>query len=336
MKKSLNKTFVRTTNNFQLNDFKIDIDFPAQDNIHDYIISGTNSYKVSLNENFSSEIGLSHKNYKLLDINLDDSEDTINIEYDFLGNDSLVDYIKLESNKDCKKNIIITYKSLDDNAHYHDGKILVSGLNKSNLNITLLNLMSKKSTYFQEFETKSYKESNININIMDVGANIRVYRVNTITNDDSSSSINMAYIGKDENKIDINFNYVNNGINSNNDIEVEGLLKDKALKHFKGIIDFKKGAKNSVGKENENVIILDDGVISRSLPIMLCEEEDVDGSHSTSSGVLDKDKIYYLMAHGIDEKEARNMLITSSFNKVTRLMPDAIKENIDNIIISNL
>ena len=336
MKRNLNNTFVKTTNNFMLNSFSVDFDIPCFNNFHNFLVSGINDYKEELKENYQSNIGLTHEKYLNLVFDLGDSEDNANIKYEFNKIDSLVDCINIDSNKPCTKDVIITYSSLDDNNHFHDGKLIINASNESNINVTILNLMNSNSINLLDIEIKSSDKSKVNINIIDVGGNTRIYRCLANTYKESSNSINMAYIGKDENKIDINFNYINNGVNSNNTINVEGLLKDKSLKHFKGIIDFKKGAINSIGKERENVMILNEEVISRSLPIMLCEEENVDGSHSTSSGVLDKDNIYYLMTHGIDEEEAKKMLIMSNFGNVTKLLPSMVKEEIDNIIISNL
>ncbi len=66
------------------------------------------------------------------------------------------------------------------------------------------------------------------------------------------------------------------------EIEAQGALKDKARKHFKGTIDFKRGSKKAKGNENEFCMLLSDTAKSIALPMLLCSEEDVEGNHSSA------------------------------------------------------
>jgi Fe-S cluster assembly scaffold protein SufB len=96
---------------------------------------------------------------------------------------------------------------------------------------------------------------------------------------------------------------------------IEGALNDNAKNHFKGIIDFIEGSKNAVGYENENCLLFSDKAISKSLPMLLCHEEDVSGTHSVSTGKPDEDKLFYLKSRGISEDESKKLIMIGNFTK---------------------
>lgn len=116
--------------------------------------------------------------------------------------------------------------------------------------------------------------------------------------------------------LDLNYIGELRGEKSNIDIEVQGALKDKAKKHFKGTIDFKKGCKKSKGNENESCMLLSDTSRSLALPMLLCSEEDVEGNHSCSSGKVGEKELFYIMSRGVDRKSAIKLIVRAKFNKI--------------------
>ena len=96
------------------------------------------------------------------------------------------------------------------------------------------------------------------------------------------------YLGKENQVFDLNYIGELKGEMSKIDIEVQGALKDRAKKHFKGTIDFKKGCKKAKGNENEACMLLSDTAKSLALPMLLCSEEEVEGNHSSSAGKIDE------------------------------------------------
>jgi len=122
--------------------------------------------------------------------------------------------------------------------------------------------------------------------------------------------------------IDINYNLENIGKKTTNNLIVEGALDNNSKKNFRGIIDFKEGATSSIGQENENCILLSDTCRTRSLPALLCHEEDVVGAHGESSGKIPKEKLFYLMSRGYTEKEAEKLIVIANFNSIINKIND--------------
>ncbi len=121
--------------------------------------------------------------------------------------------------------------------------------------------------------------------------------------------VNTGYMADQDHVIDINYVTTQRGRNTDSKIYVKGSLKDTAYKIFRGTIDFRQGAKGSTGDEQEDVLILDPGVVNKTVPVILSEEEQVEGRHGATIGNLAQDMLFYLGTRGID-KEAAEMLTT--------------------------
>ena len=120
---------------------------------------------------------------------------------------------------------------------------------------------------------------------------------------------------------------------TNSELVIEGLLNDKSKKSFKGTLDFKEGSSNSVGHENENCILLSDEAKSKSLPMMLCHEESVDGAHGVSTGKIDEDRLFYLMSRGLSKEESIKLILNANINKIlSNLDNEELEEELLNYI----
>ena len=138
----------------------------------------------------------------------------------------------------------------------------------------------------------------------------------------SSFEAHVGYLGNDRKAIDVNYNAIQRGRRTDVKMSIDGVLKDHSEKAFRGTIDFRKGSKGSKGDEQENVLLLSDDVVNKTLPIILCEEEDVEGRHGASIGQLDDDILFYMASRGIDRKEAEQIMVRARLGAVVREIPD--------------
>lgn len=140
--------------------------------------------------------------------------------------------------------------------------------------------------------------------------------------DDSVADLEAVYFGDAERKLDFNYVIRQHGKRTSANMNVRGALTDKSDKIFRGTLDFKRGAKNSTGRELEEVIILSEGTRNRSVPLMLAAEDQIDGHHAVSVGRLDEEKIFYLMSRGLDKSAAERLIVEAAFNPVIEKIPD--------------
>ena len=105
-----------------------------------------------------------------------------------------------------------------------------------------------------------------------------------LNGDASSFRSDIGYIGQHTHIIDMNEVVNHFGKHTESEINVGGALRDGAKKIFRGTIDFKTGSSDSVGNELENVLMLGDDVENKTVPVILCSEENVVGNHGATIG----------------------------------------------------
>lgn len=340
----INETPVRTSKSFNINNIKIDekilskkiLEFNNIEIINDSKkvtieeIKTPIELKFGLGEELTNEVKNSaNQNYKIVVDTKTSKETLLKFELDN-NNSSSIENIDITANKETISTIIIKYESPKDVQAYHNGIIKLNAKQNSQINIIIVNLLSDTSNNFLAIDNKIEENAKVNYTIIDFGGQ------NTVTNyysnlsgDFAQNNLETLYIGKEQQVIDLNYITELYGRKSNVNIEVQGALKDKAKKNFKGTIDFKKGCKKAKGEENENCVLLSDTTKSIALPMLLCSEEDVEGAHSSSAGKVGNKELFYIMSRGFNLKEAEKLLVRANFNKILEnIKNEELKEQI--------
>ena len=139
--------------------------------------------------------------------------------------------------------------------------------------------------------------------------------------DRSSFHFDCAYDLAENDLLEMNDVTVQRGRDTESTMRLHGVLSKDSEKTFRGTIDFRSGSAGSTGDQEEDVLLLDDAVINKSMPIILCEEEDVEGRHAASIGRLSEDILFYLKTRGIDEETARRLMVAGKVGTVVRRVP---------------
>jgi len=344
----INETPVRTSRSFGINNIKLtDVQIPNEIKEFEGLTITGDTSKIEISEQVSTN-DITHglgdmlknqinqkSNQKIQLIVKDMIKEEINLIFDFdEDNAQLVDNIEIIAEPNSKANIIIKYISNSDDENYHNGLIRLISKQNSEINIIIVNLLNKKSNNFLTIDTELQDNAKSNFTIIDFGAknNISNYYSNLIGNE-ADNSINTIYIGSDEQLFDINYISELRGEKTNINMEIQGALKDSAKKHFKGTIDFKKGAKKATGDENEFCMLLSKDARSKALPMLLCSEEDVQGNHSSAAGKVDEKALFYIMSRGVSYKEAMKLIVKTKFNNILETIKnETLKEEIINEI----
>ena len=134
-----------------------------------------------------------------------------------------------------------------------------------------------------------------------------------------------AYFRKGNQKIDMNYVCCHNhqGKKTNCSMSVAGTLKEDAAKIYRGTIDFKKGCCGAKGNEIEETLLLSPKAVNRSIPMILCDEEDVEGEHGATIGRLNDDMLFYMQTRGIPKNEAERMISRAKIIQVANLIDHA-------------
>ncbi len=334
----LNQTPVRTSRNYNINNIKLkDIKIPKEiGNFESLELKGKTSLveKVSSLSNMELKYGVGVINKPNMNLQINIAE-TIEepLELDFMLNEqnrNLVENIVINASKGIQATVILKYETVEDIQGFHNGILKVNADKNAKIDIVLINLVNEQTNNFLSIENVLEEQSNVKYTVVDFGGknSITNYYSN-IKGQKADSTINTIYLGKDNQLFDINYIGELWGEQSNLDIDVQGAIKDNARKHFKGTIDFKRGCKKATGNENEYCTILSDTAKSIALPMLLCEEEDVEGNHATSAGKIGEKELFYIMSRGFELKEALKLMLRAKFNKVLENIPvEELKEQI--------
>ncbi len=334
----LNETPVRTANNFRINNIEIDSRIP--ENISEFKNIKISKQYSLINESVSKSpliYGVSkdieQKANSKIKIENNEKTDNVKITYTFDDNNLvLFNQIDIVANKDI--NIVIEYNSNTNKRCFHSGIIKTFARNKSKVNVTIINFLNDLSDNLENVENTIEDESKVYHTIIDIGAknSISNYYSN-VAGKQAVNNLKTIYLGQSSQLKDLNYIVELTGKQSNVDIDVQGALKDKSIKHFKGTIDFKQGCSKSKGNENEYCMLLSDEAESTSLPMLLCTEDDVEGNHSTASGKVDESSVFYIMSRGLSYEEAVKLLVKANFNKILEGIND---KEIESKIISEI
>ena len=146
----------------------------------------------------------------------------------------------------------------------------------------------------------------------------------------------VAYLCKNEQYLDMNHIVYHFGKKTTCDMKVNGTVKDNAIKSYRGTIDFKNGCCGSKGNEMEETLLLSPKAINKSLPVILCDEEDVEGEHGATIGRLSSEILFYMESRGISEKEAEIIMSRAKIQAIADIIPDdEIKNQISNWLDDN-
>lgn len=131
--------------------------------------------------------------------------------------------------------------------------------------------------------------------------------------DCSAVGVDSRYLGRDAQVVDIGHVVRQCGRRTECDLAYRGVLTGDSSKTLRDTIDLVRGCKGSRGSENETVLLAGEGVGNRSLPVILCGEDDVAGDHGATVGELGAAERGYLASRGLAADDIPALVMESTF-----------------------
>ncbi|MBR4641082.1 MAG: SufD family Fe-S cluster assembly protein [Butyrivibrio sp.] len=245
------------------------------------------------------------------------------IEYKMKDGEGCISSQVIHAKKDSEISVILVYESEKEFGGFHGISTRLLAEEGAKINIYKIQMLGDKFIHFDDIGGACFKGGSIGVTTLELGAE-KTWTgclVNLVEKDAELIS-NMGYLVRYNNFLDVNYIADQRGKNTNSVMHAKGVLMDSATKVFRGTIDFKNGSSGSAGDEQEDTLMLSPDVINRSMPVILCQEEDVDGRHGATIGQLGEDLLFYMQTRGIDEENAKRMMIRARLDSVARTIPD--------------
>ena len=234
--------------------------------------------------------------------------------------------------------VIMEYRASENASGFFGNSTKILAERGAQVQLVQVQRLSEKCEHFDDVGGIAEEDAAVEIVRLDLGA-AKVWNGCCISllGDRSRFENHTGFYCAEDSRYDMNYVAEHRGKKTESDMDFDGVLKKGAQKTFRGSLDFKKGSSGSVGAENEDVLLLDDDVINRSIPLILCQVEDVDGHHGATIGQIPEEILFYMSSRGLSEEAARQLVIRSRLLKVAARIPqDALREQLQKEIVEIL
>ena len=140
--------------------------------------------------------------------------------------------------------------------------------------------------------------------------------------------LNNRYHATHEETLDINHLVRMRGTSTRALLTESGVLNEAAKKTLRATIDLVRGAKDAQGNEIETVMILGDDVVNKTMPAILCDEDDVAGNHGATIGSVSPEQLDYLAARGLSRQAAEQLFVRALFEDAIINAPEEISHRV--------
>ena len=140
--------------------------------------------------------------------------------------------------------------------------------------------------------------------------------------DTSKISVDTDYLAAREQSRDFNYSIRQLGRKTESNMDANGVLTGASKKVLRGTIDLVHGCRGSEGTERESVLLANKGVDNKTVPVILCDEDDVAGNHGATIGHVRDEQLFYMACRGISAEEAEQLFITAKLENAAITAPD--------------
>ena len=148
--------------------------------------------------------------------------------------------------------------------------------------------------------------------------------------DRSRIDIDTSYLGAGADERDFNYIVRHRGRKTECNLDANGVLTGTSKKILRGTIDLMHGAKGAQGNERETVLLANKGVDNKTVPMILCDEDDVAGNHGATIGHVRPEQLFYMGCRGLSEKQAEELFISAKLEDAAITAPD--EQMRDNVV----
>jgi Fe-S cluster assembly protein SufB/Fe-S cluster assembly protein SufD len=262
-------------------------------------------------------------------INFQSEEGKLSVVKNFINVGEDTRLTILEENYSLKEDSKQSLYSVNLNLHLKEA---------SEVEYILINDFNKQTNYFINRRASCNKDSRITWVILNFGSlTTRAKTDNAMNQQGVISNMNEIIVGDSDQVFDLTTYLSHNAPFTKGVSMTKGVLKDQARALLKGMILIQENAKNADAYLAEHAMILNRGARADSIPGLEIKNNEVRATHSASVAQVDEEQIFYLMARGLSEQEAKKLLTIAFFQPLIDQIPaELIKEEIANLIENKL
>ena len=213
-------------------------------------------------------------------------------------------------------NIIEDFQNLSSSAFYnHVTEVYVH--ENANVNITKLQTETINTTAVHTLEAELLRDAHFTCTTISFEGLLIRNNINArLKGENSQADLNGLYYGKNSSLFDNHVLIDHIAPNCNSNQLYKGILDDESTGVFNGKIFVKQAAQKTNAFQSSKAILLSKEASINSKPQLEIFADDVKCSHGAAIGQLKGNEVFYLLARGIEEKEAKAMLTFAFANQL--------------------
>ena len=138
----------------------------------------------------------------------------------------------------------------------------------------------------------------------------------------SRVDVDTRYLAAGQDVRDFNYIVRHRGKKTRCNIDANGALMGESKKVLRGTIDLVRGCKGAEGTERETVLLVDERADNKTIPVILCDEDDVAGNHGATIGHVAADQLFYLKCRGLSQEAAEGLFATATLEETALAVED--------------
>lgn len=147
--------------------------------------------------------------------------------------------------------------------------------------------------------------------------------------DRSRIDVDTSYLASGTQQRDFNYIIRHRGRKTISNMDANGVLTGTSKKCLRGTIDLIHGAKGAEGNERETVLLASKGVDNKTVPNILCDEDDVAGNHGATIGHVRPEQLFYAACRGLSQEQTEALFLSAKLEDAALQAPnDAVRANV--------
>lgn len=147
--------------------------------------------------------------------------------------------------------------------------------------------------------------------------------------DRSRIDVDTSYLASGIQQRDFNYIIRHRGRKTVSNMDANGVLTGTSKKCLRGTIDLIHGAKGAEGNERETVLLASKGVNNKTVPNILCDEDDVAGNHGATIGHVRPEQLFYAACRGLSQEQTEALFLSAKLEDAALHAPnEAVRANV--------
>ena len=118
-----------------------------------------------------------------------------------------------------------------------------------------------------------------------------------------------VYLGGEGSRVDVAAKAEHHAPRTTSELAAKGVLAGDAKAVYEGVLAIGEAAAKSSAFQRQDVLLLSEEAESKASPALYISNNDVRCTHAATTGRLDSEKLFYLMARGLPQQEAERLLV---------------------------